>query len=288
MAGRIGLLLLLILLALSLLAAVPSLRPVLSTIRHIDPVWIAAAIALELASCLSFVVLFRLFFDRLRTGDARGLAWTEMASRALLAGGAAGGLAIGGWLIHLTGVPTEWIVRRSGGLFWLTSAVNSATLILAGLLLGAGVGGPYAFTLTMLPALLAIVATLAVAGLPRILRSLPRAPRWLGAISAGVRDAEQTTFQYPSWRLAGALGYLWFDMTVLWIILKGVGEPISVRALVFAYSIGYLADTLPVPPRPGRNARLHPPGIAADPAAIAAFSIARRITPGPPNRREPA
>ncbi|MBV9944022.1 MAG: hypothetical protein JO262_17980 [Solirubrobacterales bacterium] len=151
-------------------------------------------------------------------------------------------------MIHLTWVPTEWIVRRSGGLFWLTSALNSATLVLAGLLLGAGVGGPYAFTLTMLPALLAIVATLAVAGLPRILRSRPRAPRWLGAISAGVRDAEQTTFQYPSWRLAGALGYLWFDMAVLWIILKGVGEPISVPALVLAYSIGYLADTLPIPP----------------------------------------
>ena len=91
------------------------------------------------------------------------------------------------------------------------------------------------------------IGLLAVAGLPRILRSRPRPPRWLGAISAGVSDAEQTTFQRPSWRLAGALGYLWFDMAVLWIILKGVGEPISVPALVLAYSIGYLADTLPIP-----------------------------------------
>jgi hypothetical protein len=64
---------------------------------------------------------------------------------------------------------------------------------------------------------------------------------------SGVRDAEQTVFARPSWRLAGALGYLGFDMAVLWIALKAVGEPISVPALVLAYNIGYLANILPIP-----------------------------------------
>jgi hypothetical protein len=62
-----------------------------------------------------------------------------------------------------------------------------------------------------------------------------------------VRDAEQTAFTRPSWRLAGALGYLGFDMAVLWVTLKAVGEPLSVPALVLAYNIGYLANTLPIP-----------------------------------------
>ena len=170
-----------------------------------------------------------------------------MASGALLPGGGAGGLAIGGWLMHLAGQPTRWIIRRSGGLFFLTSAVNSATVIMAGLALAAGVPGPHAFTLTLLPVLLAASATVLVAGLPRVVRSHPHAARWVGGISAGVKDAEQTTFKHPSWRLSGALGYLGFDMAVMWISLHAVGEPISIPAMVLAYNIGYLANALPIP-----------------------------------------
>jgi uncharacterized membrane protein YbhN (UPF0104 family) len=129
-------------LGISLLLSVPALRPVLRAISEISPLWIACAVALELASCVSFVIIFRLFFDRVGPRDARALAWTEMASGALLPGGGAGGYAIGGWLMHLTGAPTRWIVRRSSGLFLLTSAVNSAAVIGAGLLLLAGAAGP--------------------------------------------------------------------------------------------------------------------------------------------------
>lgn len=246
-ATLVARLLLLIVLVTSLLIAVPGLRPVISTIRHINAGWIAAAIALELASCVSFVVLFRVFFDRLSPRDARALAWTEMASGALLPGGGAGGLAIGGWLIHLTGAPTRWIVRRSGGLFFLTSAVNAASLIIAGILLGVGVSSPNVFVLTLLPVLVVAPLTLAIAALPRAIRSRDRPARWLRGLSAGVQDAEQTTFRDPSWRLVGALGYLGFDMAVLWIMLKAAGVPISVPAVVLAYNIGYLTNILPVP-----------------------------------------
>ena len=245
--GRIVRLLLLIVLAVSLVISVPGLRPVISAIGHIDVGWIVVAVALELASCLSFVVLFRLFFDRLAPRDARALAWTEMASGALLPGGGIGGLAIGAWLINLTGAPTRWIVRRSGGLFFLTTAVNAASLIIAGFLLAAGVPGTHAMMLTFLPAFLTTAAVLAGAAVPRILRSRSHPARWLAAISSGVEDAEQTTFRHPHWRLIGAVGYLGFDMAVLWLLLRGVGAPISVPALVLAYNIGYLANALPIP-----------------------------------------
>jgi uncharacterized membrane protein YbhN (UPF0104 family) len=246
-AARITQLLLLMVLVASLLIAIPGLRPVVTTIRHINPVWIAAAIALELASCVSFVVLFRMFFDRLSPRDARALAWTEMASGALLPGGGAGGLAIGGWLIHLAGAPTRWIIRRSGGLFFLTSAVNSASVIIAGILLAVGVSHPNGFVLTLLPVVIVVPLTLAVGALPHAALTRHRMAPWLRGISAGVQDAEQTTFQHPSWRLAGAWGYLGFDMAVLWITLKGVGVPISIPALMLAYNIGYLSNILPIP-----------------------------------------
>lgn len=234
-------------LALTLLASVPGLRGVVEKIGQISPIWIGLAVLLELASDISFVVLFRRFFDRLPGRDARALAWTEQATGALLPGGGAGGLAIGGWLIHLAGAPIDWIVRRSGGLFFLTSAVNAATVIAAGLALILGAPGPHDFGRAVLPTVLVGAVTLVVVALPAAIRSRPGTPAWIRAISAGVQDAEETTFRRPNWRLVGALGYLWFDIAVLWLVLRGLGEAPSIPALVLAYSIGYIANTLPIP-----------------------------------------
>jgi uncharacterized membrane protein YbhN (UPF0104 family) len=234
-------------LGLALLLAVPGLAGVRQEITQINPRLPAVAVALELASDVSFVVLFRLFFDRLPARDARLLAWTEEGSGALLPGGGASGLAIGGWLIHLTGVPTGWIVRRSGALFLLSSAVNGVALIVSGLTLLAGVAGPHDFARTVLPAMLVALLALAVLALPRILRFWRRAPRWIRGISAFVQEAEQITFKHPTWRLLGALGYLGFDMAALAICLKAVGATPSFPALMMAYNIGYLANALPIP-----------------------------------------
>jgi uncharacterized membrane protein YbhN (UPF0104 family) len=234
-------------LAVTLLASVPGLQGVLREIRHVNPIWLAVAILLELASDVSFVVLFRRFFDRLPAHASRELAWTEQATGALLPGGGAGGLAIGGWLAHMAGAPVDWIVRRSGGLFFLTSAVNGATVIGAGLALTLGVAGPHDFARAGLPGLLAAAGIASVAAMPLIVRSRPHTPRWIQGINAGVQDAEESTFRTPSWRLIGSLGYLGFDIAVLWTCLHAVGDTTSVPALVLAYNIGYLANALPVP-----------------------------------------
>src|SRR3954470_5668476 len=126
---------LLAVIVVALALAVPALRPVVREIREMDALWVGVAVALELASCLSFVVIFRLFFDRVGARDARSLAWTSMASGVLLPGGGIGGLAIGGWLMRLTGTPTAWIVRRSSRLFFPNSAGSGAPIIAAGVLL---------------------------------------------------------------------------------------------------------------------------------------------------------
>jgi uncharacterized membrane protein YbhN (UPF0104 family) len=166
----------------------------------------------------------------------------------LLPGGGAGGLAIGGWLISLTGAPLRWIVRRSAGLFFLSALVSTSALVGAGLALIAGAPGPHDRATVVLPTVLVAVGTLAVAALPAVLRSRTRTPRWIAAIATGVREAEQTTFnRHPSWRLLGALGYLAFDIAVLWILLRAVGDAPSVAVVVLAYSIGYAANSLPIP-----------------------------------------
>jgi uncharacterized membrane protein YbhN (UPF0104 family) len=245
---RLATLCLLVLLAIALLTAVPGLQNVGRKIARVDPSWIVLAVALELASELGFVGMFRLFFERVPAREARRLAWTELASGALLPGGGAGGLAIGGWLMHVAGAPTRWIVRRSAGVFFLSTAVSAAALVGAGVALIVGAPGPHDFGRAVLPTIIAVPATLAVAALPWTLRRHPRAPRWVRAISAGVAEAERKVFtRGAGWRPLAAIGYLGFDIAVLWVMLSALGPAPGIPALVMGYSIGYAANALPVP-----------------------------------------
>jgi uncharacterized membrane protein YbhN (UPF0104 family) len=238
----------LVVLVAALLIEVPGLTGVAHRIEHVQPGWIALAVALELASATSFVVLFRRFFDRLNGSDGRALAWTTQGSGALLPGGGAGGLAIGAALTRFAGAPTGWAVRRSAGLFFLSAGVSSVALIGSGIALLAGAGGPHDFLRVVLPTSVAAIATLAIALLPLILGSGRRGPRWLGVVTDGVREAEHELFtRKPSWRLLGAIGYLGFDIAVLWVMLRALGNAPGVAVVMLAYSVGYVANSLPVP-----------------------------------------
>jgi uncharacterized membrane protein YbhN (UPF0104 family) len=237
------------LLGLGLLLAVPGLRPVLDEIAAMDPAWVLGALAFELASCVSFVVIYRLFFNRIAPAPARALAWTSMAGGVLLPAGGAGGLAIAGWLAHVMGHETGWIIRRSSALFVLTSAVNVVTLIAVGFLALAGAGGPSDLLHAGLPVLLgcamigAVVALVRRAGPPQ--REVGGVTRRAELLD-GVGEAGAMLVR-PTWRVAGAAGYLWFDIAVLWATFNAIGGAPPIAALVLGYLVGYLANGLPVP-----------------------------------------
>jgi uncharacterized membrane protein YbhN (UPF0104 family) len=238
---------LLVAFVLALLVAIPGLRGVLHEVRRIGPGWVILALALELGSSLSFVVVFRLFFDRLPAADARALAWTTQGSGALLPGGGAGGLAIGGLLIGLAGLPVRWIARRSAAVFFVGGAASGLALVGSGLALMAGAPGPHDVPRVVLPTALATLGMLLIAVLPVVVASR-HPPRWLGAVATGVREAEDTLFsRRPNWRLVGSLGYLALDIAVLWVLLAALGPAPSVAVVVLAYSIGYAANALPIP-----------------------------------------
>ncbi len=233
----------------SLLLAVPGLRGVGSQIAHMRVGWIAAAVALELASCAGFVVIFRLFFDELPAAPARELAWAEQGSGALLPGGGVGALAIGGVLLRKAGMSTRSIIDRSSALFFLTSAINVAALIGGGLLFATGrAGGSFDLLRAGLPIAGALIAALAVLAIPLIVaRSPQRAwPSWLVDLAAGI-DRARRSLRRPSWRLLGAIGYLGFDIAALGATFAAAGRPIAAAPLVLGYLIGYLANLIPIP-----------------------------------------
>lgn len=230
----------------SLLLAVPGLRGVGSQIAHMRLGWIAAAGVLELGSCAGFVIVFRLFFDELPAGPARELAWAEEGSGALLPGGGVGALAIGGVLLRKAGMSTRSIIDRSSALFFLTSAVNVAALIGGGLLFTTGAS--FDLLRAGLPIAGALVATLAVLAIPRVItRSPQRAwPGWLVDLAAGI-DRARGSVRRPSWRLLGAVAYLGFDIAALGAAFAAAGRPIAAAPLVLGYLIGYLANLIPIP-----------------------------------------
>lgn len=232
------------------LLTVPDLRPVAGEIADMNPALVAAALGLELASCVSFVVIFRLFFEPVPSTVAREMAWSQMGSGALLPGGGVGSLAVGGWLLHLAGMSAAQIVRRSSGLFFLTSAINVSTLAAAGLLLLLGItDGPHDMLRAGLPVTAALAAITLVLALPNLIRRMsskhPKAA-WLQDIGIGIPAARHALTR-PSWRLLGALGYLLFDIAVLWTTFAAVGPLPPLTPLIVAYLAGYLANAIPIP-----------------------------------------
>lgn len=240
----------LVVVVVSLLLAIPALHSVRRDVDHVGPGWLALGIAFELASCSSFVVIFRRFFSAIPARTARELAWTEMGSGALLPGGGIGSLAVGGWLLHLAGMPIKLIVRRSSGLFFLTSAVNVTALIGGGLLLAtrlsAGDDDIWLAGLPIAGGLLVSALVLALPGFARSGSTDTQSASWASALIDGIAEAEHALL-HPSWRLLGAIGYLGFDIAVLWAALTAVGYSPPVAVLVLGYIVGYLANLIPIP-----------------------------------------
>ena len=233
----------------TLVLAVPPLRGTAHQIEAMNPIWVVAAVAFELGSCVGYVVIFRRFFDQVPPGPARELAWTEEASGALLPTGGVGALAIGGWLLRQAGMSTRQIVERSSALFFFTSAANVAALVGGGAMLASGkMGGTDTVALAGTPILVAAASTGLTLAVPILVSRMPGRlrPTWLVDTAAGI-DGALHALLHPDWRLAGAIAYLACDIAALGTAFAATGHAIPVDVLVLGYVIGYIANMVPVP-----------------------------------------
>jgi uncharacterized membrane protein YbhN (UPF0104 family) len=243
--------LLVLLLAIGL--AVPDLRGVLSRVAHAGAGWIVLAVALEIASCLGYVATLRLVLPRGPRREVRWLAWAEMAFGAVVPIGGAGGLAVGAWAMRAWGIPWSRIANRSAVVFLLTSGINGAVLVLSGIGVALGLGSPHeGIEYGLVPATATLVGLGFFVSLPIVYKRRGRPPksrlmgRLLRSAATWVADAEELV-RHPSWRLLGSVGYLLFDVAVLWACLRAVGTSPPVFAIVTGYQIGYLANLIPIP-----------------------------------------
>jgi uncharacterized membrane protein YbhN (UPF0104 family) len=250
--GIVSLLILIVLVG-ALVFAVPGLRDVEDRISDVDPRWIALAIVLEFASCAGYVLVFCGVFARVPRVLAARVALSQMAFGAVLPVGGAGGIAVGAWITKAKGGSLRRFMERSAVLFLLTSAVNAATLALAGLLVAAGVlPASHRILLGLVPGLIAVAGIAAFWSIPDVVDRLTfaagpgRAAAWLRT-SARVVCETRAELRHADWRLSGALAYLWCDIAVLWVCFRASGASIGVGAVTLGFLIGYLGNILPVP-----------------------------------------
>jgi uncharacterized membrane protein YbhN (UPF0104 family) len=250
--GIVSLVVLVILVG-ALLLAVPGLRDVADKIADVNPWWIVLAIVLEVLSCVGYVLAFRMVFYRIPQLLAIRVALSEMAFGAVLPVGGAGGIAVGAWVAKAKGGSLRRFMERSAVLFLLTSGVNAATLALAGLLVGVGVlHAPHHIVLGLLPGLVATAGIALFWLVPSVAARFVLVEdsgcfvRWLHTTGRVVEDAKDEV-KHPSWRLLGAVGYLWFDIAMMWVSFRAFGTAPPVGALTLAFLIGYLGNVIPVP-----------------------------------------
>lgn len=210
--------------------------------------WLAAAVALEIFSCLSYVIVFRYFFPEPSRRDSRRVAWIAMGAGAVLPGGNLSSVAATGLVMRGSGIGMRQLLSRSGALLCLLVGVGFVANGVAGALLFAGVpDGPLDLSHTGIPVLVSVLV-LSTAALIVFLsrRGGERTPRAVRALTVWL-DGAWAAVLHPTWRLLGAAGFTCLDVAALWAACAATGHRLGFLAVLIACCIGYLTATIPMP-----------------------------------------
>ncbi|MGH2875950.1 MAG: lysylphosphatidylglycerol synthase transmembrane domain-containing protein [Solirubrobacteraceae bacterium] len=243
----------LIALVVGLLLAVPGLHGVADAVTDMKIGWLLAAIALEVLSCVGYVIAFLQVFDRVPLRFGARVALSELAFGAAVSLGGAGSVAVGAWLLVERGGNPVRVAERSAVLFLLTSAINVFTLIAGGLALFLGIlPGPDDPLLSIVPAAVGVAVLVLFLALPRISehvaarRHRGRVRTLLLEVAASIRMTEAVLWR-RDWRIIGAIAFLWCDIAVLAACFAAAGMVPPLAVIVLAYQIGYISNAVPVP-----------------------------------------
>jgi uncharacterized protein (TIRG00374 family) len=238
----------------------PGLGEVRERLAAARPAWLVLAVLLEVLSCSSYVLMFRpIFCARMSWRTSYELGMSELAVGSLVPASGAAGLAFGAWALRKGGMPAVDIARRTVAFFVIKSAANFVAVAVLGIVMWLGVGPHVSPLLTLLPAILAIAAMVAVALIPalatrRTARDADAPGRWrrwltaaIVALDEGVREAGRV-LRRGDWRvIAGSLGYWAFDNAVLWACFRAFGESPAITLVLMGYLLGQLGGLLPIP-----------------------------------------
>ena len=237
----------------------PGLKDIAHQLAGADGGWITAALILELASTAAFALAFHGVYDRRPSPRAStSMSMAVQGLNIVLPSGGAGGLAVGAVLLDRAGVPRSFAASRTVALFLVTSLVSFAAVIVAGFGVATGaLAGDVPLTLTLLPAVLALLLVVVVFALPRsgggvdrmpagrVRTALAQAREYLregvGASAELLRSGDRLV-------IAGAIGYFAFDVAAIAAAFHAVGSAgLPIGLLVLAYTLGHGGALVPIP-----------------------------------------
>ena len=240
-------------------------------LRGGDVWWLAGAFVFTMCSFGGYVALFQGVYvrhgSRIDLKASYQITMASLAATRLFAAGGAGGIALTAWALRRSGMSRRGVADSTVAFLALTYVVYMGALVVCGLGLRWGIfSGPAPWTLTVLPALLGLVAIgvfLLMAlvptdlerrlrdwacdqGRPRLARFGQRLASVPAATSAGVREAiAHARSRDPA--LIGSLAFWGFNIAVLWACFHAFGDPPPWGVLIMGYFVGMLGNLLPLP-----------------------------------------
>jgi len=250
----------------------PQIGGVKEAAEHVskgDRVWLAVALAFEVASIWSYIALFHGVHvppgSPLRHSDSALITMAGIAATRLFAAAGAGGVALTAWALRRSGMERREVAERMIAFLILLYGVYLAAMLICGVGLRAGVfPGEAPFAVTVLPAIVSggiIAFVLALAFVPedmearmaqmalhrprlaKLLRPLALGP---ASVRGGVRFAIYKAL-HPDWAMIGAITWWAFNIGVLWACFHAFGSPPPLAVLIQAFFVGMLGNLLPLP-----------------------------------------
>jgi uncharacterized protein (TIRG00374 family) len=240
-------------------------------LRGGDVWWLGGAFIFTLCSFGGYVALFQGVYvrhgSRIDLRASYQITMASLAATRIFAAGGAGGIALTAWALRRAGMSRRMVADSTVAFLVLTYVVYIGALIICGFGLRWDIlSGPEPWALTVLPALLGLVAItvfLLMAlvptdferrlrdwandqGRPRLARIAQRLATAPAAVSAGVREAiAHLRSKDPA--LIGSFAFWGFNIAVLWACFHAFGDPPPWGVLIMGYFVGMLGNLLPLP-----------------------------------------
>ena len=261
-----------VLMAVALYLLLPQLAGLDETWKRIEqgsPFWLIVALFFTFGMFGGYVMLFQGVFGRegcsFTVGESYQVTMAGLAATRLFSAGGAGGLLLTAWALRRAGMPRQKVADRTISFIVIQYLVYMTAIMIAGYGLYLGVfPGPAPFSITFLPATLALAVTLiglSIAFVPtdlqerlvgfarrggRLANLAQKAARVPATVSAGMRDAlRHIGSRDPS--LLGAIVFWGSQIAALGACFHAFGEVPPVAVLVTAFFVGMLGNLLPLP-----------------------------------------
>jgi uncharacterized protein (TIRG00374 family) len=235
-----------------------------------SPIWLGLALVFTVGMFGGYVLLFQGVYARAAEGrltlrESYQVCMAGLAATRLFSAGGAGGIVLTAWAMRGAGLRRRVVADKTISFLVLTYLVYTTCLVVFGYGLRFGVfPGPDPFTMTVIPATLALIATvlgLSIAFVPtdferrlqtlalrhgRTGRLAQRLATLPATASSGIRDAlHHLRSKDPA--LLGAIAFWACQIAVLWASFEAFGESPPLAVLVLGFFVGMLGNLLPLP-----------------------------------------